>query len=364
MSLASPDWMTCAGCRYAGAPEPNVREGLYAAREALWAVDARRRQLGWAQQRIGAGARSGGGIGCLFAILVAPFAGCGSLMFFGLRKGNSEDVGQAAFFLGPAIFILLVGGLISYALKKTRAKLEQACAAVPPAVPGAPPGCHVCGADLPAVDLSRQAVVRCKYCQADNVIRPDVMQGAVMAGVYAADSLLAQVNAHAKALVKHRRHSSWLLAALALVAPVASCAGFVAVAAVAPEAEPTDDLVLYRAEDGACVARRGPTNADGTQIFYHSRDWVSFPPGDLPTFRAKKLVGLRGKASDGQTGKVKSVARNAFMGGETARFEDGGLWFGVDSLCFDEPPEGFEVLDPAESSKALPSSSAKPKSPP
>lgn len=296
----------------------------------------------------------------MFAVLVAPFAGCGSLLFFSSRKGNSEDVGQAAFFLGPAIFIVVVGGLIMYALKRTRARVEQACAAVPPAVPGAPPGCHVCGADLPAVDLSRQAVVRCKYCQADNVIRPEVMQGAVMAGVYAADSLLAQVNAHAKALVKHRRHSSWLLAALALVAPVASCAGFVAVAAVAPEAEPTDDLVLVRTDAGPCVARRGPTDPDGAQMFYHGLEWVKFPPGDLPTFRAQKLVGLRGKASDGQKGKVKSVTRNAFMGGETARFDGGGLWFGVDSICFDEAPDGFEVVEPIESSKS--SASAAPKS--
>ncbi len=348
--------MTCAACRFAGAPEPRVREGLHAARHALWSVDASRRQLGWAQHRIGAGAKSGGGLGCLFAVIFVPFAGCGGLFFAGARTGDASDVGVAALFLGPAVFMLIVGLGIVEALKKTRQKLEQACTAVPPAVPGAPPGCHVCGADLPEADLTRQSVIRCRYCHADNVVRQDLLRFAAGLGVQATHSLIAQVQEHALALVKHRKRSSVLLAALALLAPFAGCVGFGGVALLAPDVEPTAEYILLKTEQGACVARDEGKRKDGTRTFklgQRSPLWIPdgsvvIPKGELSTFRAGKLVGHEAKSS-ARKGRVTRAVRNAFVGLEHVYLNDKPeISLNPEELCFDEAPDGLEILETFE----------------
>jgi len=374
VSLESPDAMACSACGYRGPPAPNVRQGLYEARQALFGIDARRRQLGWVQQRVGAGAKSSGGVGCIFAALLVPFGGCGGCLFALTAEGETSDIGTAIILLGPAFFIVLVGGIILRELRRTRKRVEDACAAVPPAVPGAPLGCHVCGADLPQVDLSRAGVVRCRFCSADNVVRSDILQRAAAVGAQAAGTLLEQVRQHALGLARHQQRSARLLGSLVLLAPFSACVTLVAATVVSPSGEPTERYTLIRDDVGVCVARKQVDATTGS-IFIVSTSSAGSRKGDYltfkdppETFRATKLVGLRGR-TETKSGKIVGAKRNLVLGVEHVTLDDDlKSDVPVDALCFEEAPDGFEVVDPppagaapAASTSPAPSTSGAPK---
>jgi hypothetical protein len=353
VSLYTPDVMACPSCRYAGPPPPATRQGLIAAAQVLASIDVRRRQLGWAQQRVGAGARTGGGVGCFFAVLLAPFVGCGGCLYAATRTGGLGDVGIAVFFLGPAAVMIVAGLVILRELEKTRRQTELACAAVPPAVPGAAHGCHVCGADLQAFDLSRQAVVRCRFCAADNVVRADVLGRAASLAAAAADDVLTQARAHAMALVKQRGRASVLLALLALLAPFASCVGLASASCWSPSVEPTNDYVLVRTEQGACIGEVQPLREHAPrQVIIGSNSPAGalpkFPlPEGAPTFRARALVGHVLVAGAGRRAKAARVERSGFLGTEDVFLEDKpeiGGWPG--DYCVEDPGDDFTLIDP------------------
>lgn len=345
--------MACAACRYTGPPEPRVRQELHAARSALWAADARRRQLGWTQQRLGVGARSGGGLGCLLALVLVPFASCGGLVF-GVNAGSGlADVGTAILFLGPTVFTLAAGAIILRAVKKAQLEVESACAAVPPSIPGAPLGCHVCGADLPAADLSRVAVLRCRYCSADNIVRNDVLQAAVARGIRTTEALIHQVGRHAVALYHHKRRSTALVIALLLIAPFASLLAGISAFVFSPTVEPTERYVLIRTSVGFCVSKQLYKNAEGriTLVFgarspHADRTKDVHFDRKVPSFRASDLVGAKGKTLD-REGTVARADRNAFLGVESVYFDEPtSVPASPEDLCFAELPEGLTAVDP------------------
>lgn len=65
-----------------------------------------------------------------------------------------------------SIFVFGIGAVML--VRGALLRLEEACAAVPPAAPGESATCHVCGAPLTTVGES--GVARCGFCQADNVV--------------------------------------------------------------------------------------------------------------------------------------------------------------------------------------------------
>lgn len=114
VSLAHTDELRCASCGFRGRPTPEVAEELMMASSALAPLDARHRQLTESQKRAVTG------------ILWRLF----------------------------------------------RRRLLRGLAAVRPMSAGLPPGCRVCGEDLaPYAD----AVARCHYCAADNLVSPTAM---------------------------------------------------------------------------------------------------------------------------------------------------------------------------------------------
>ncbi len=348
VSLATPDWMGCASCRYAGPPAPQVRQELLAAREVLWRGDARRRQLGWTQQRLGAGAR--GGPGCLLAVVVVPFASCGGFSFFASMRGDVTDVVTFVLFLGPALFALIAGLFIVREVKKTRAVVETSCVAVPPAVAGGALGCHVCGADLPQADLSRTAVVRCRYCAADNVVRTEAVSAAVAQGIRATEALMAQVQRHAVALYHLNRRSSRLLLALVLVAPIAAFITLLAITIFSPTVEPTAKYVLFETDAGPCLAELQRA-ADGKVTYSFGFDspssnrgrWIHVDDTRRPTFRAGALVGAKAH-SRSRSGKVVRVERSQLLGAESAILDGQGTTPAPSDLCLDEVPDDLTAV--------------------
>ncbi len=317
-------------------------------------MDVERRQLGWAQRRVGAGAAGGARTtGCLFAVLFAPVAGCGGLLFGFGRSGGIADIGAAAVTLGPALFMLVGGALILRGIGATRRAAEIACAAVPPSVPGGAAGCHVCGADLVHVDLSRQAVVRCRYCAADNVVGREALARAAAVAAAATATLLAQVSAHAALLAGHRRRAAVLLAALVGLAPFAGCAAYLGATVVSPEGSARDEYVLARTKSGACVARFVTEDADGARRFSigalsdGDRGGFWLDPSDLKgakPFRARDLVGRTVRAR-GEQAAVERVYRRSFTGTERAVLTD-GREASVDDLCLPVAPDDLPIVVP------------------
>lgn len=116
VSLARTDEMHCGACGFRGRPTPEVAQELMMASSALAPLDARHRQLTESQKR-----------------------SVNGFFFRFFRRG-------------------LLRGL----------------AAVRPLGPGDKPGCRVCGEDLDP--NAPNALARCHYCAADNLVSPFAME--------------------------------------------------------------------------------------------------------------------------------------------------------------------------------------------
>ncbi|HJL17251.1 MAG TPA: hypothetical protein RMH99_16410 [Sandaracinaceae bacterium LLY-WYZ-13_1] len=170
--VATPEVYACRSCGYRGTPSPDVAQRLAQARQLLFGLDARHRQLGGIQRRLLRSARrspwrvAGYFVGGL--LLMAPCVGCALL--FGLTPHPSYTLALSCG--APPLFLGVVGlGVVVVSFRRRRS-LERACSATPPAVEGEPARCHVCGGPLPSGSLRSRGIVRCEYCQADNLVDP------------------------------------------------------------------------------------------------------------------------------------------------------------------------------------------------
>lgn len=332
VSLETPTVVDCAACGTKGTPSEAITADLIAAQQALTAMDATRRQLGWAQHRL---TTTSAGAGTLFAIVLLPFAGCGGAMFAVGRTGTAKDVGLTAFSLLPAVIMMAAGAVLFRNLTKATRQAQLACAAAPPSVPGGALGCHVCGADLPAIDLARSALSRCRFCEADNVVSADVMKNAAAHDAQKAEPVLEQVRRHGEALVLHQARAKQLLTKLALVAPLVGFMTAVVLGLASPTAAPVDDYVLVRTEKGLCVARvEERRSKPGKKLVFHQQSpaWLIAGISERHiaeagvTFKATQLVGHRMRTTK-EKGVVGSASRIAFLGIENVdlRQEDASI---------------------------------------
>jgi hypothetical protein len=170
-ALAEPDGFRCDACGATGRHPPEVASQLRGAQALLSRTDAASRQLG-AMQRFSLRA-SGALIGVylfLFVLALVPAgcsAGCAVVQSVGGTPAGTLMMG-----VWPAI--LLVGGVLGLlSMVRTRRRLREATAAIPPAAPGAPARCRVCGG--PLEPRATDVIVRCGYCAADCVVTKGVL---------------------------------------------------------------------------------------------------------------------------------------------------------------------------------------------
>lgn len=170
LSLARPGQLRCPACGYDGPPPPEVREQLAQAAALLSQVELGRRQLSRSQRRALTSAWAGT-VGYLlsFGVLLLPLAGCLACGVSAAREGEDTNWWMLTVCSAPTILLSLTGILGLLFIVERRRRLEEACAAIPPLHPGQAARCHVCGGDL-AQEHGTDAIVRCDYCAADNLV--------------------------------------------------------------------------------------------------------------------------------------------------------------------------------------------------
>jgi hypothetical protein len=171
--------MACAACGFHGPPPHDVSSALRAAGAMLRGLDVRRRQLSDAQRAavLRADARRGRYlvVWLVVSVLYGGCAGCGGTM---IELGDRGTKMIGSLFTVPFVLMLVTGGLCLVWLSRSGNAIRLACAAIPPAAPGEPAACRVCGA--PVVVPGGAAFARCGYCAADNLVEPralDLVRG-------------------------------------------------------------------------------------------------------------------------------------------------------------------------------------------
>lgn len=346
LSLATPDRVTCGSCGFAGAAPPDVRQRLAAAGQILHSIHARERQLTGQQQRA-LGSSRGAAIGYWLttAIVGVPLLACGALGSLWALGGKQTSFAGAAISLAPLVLFVLAAVLGQRWVQKRYAALRIACAAIPPAAPGQPAGCHVCGAPLAQ---GTTAIARCGHCAADNVVAPDALAAAAASRATAVSDFEGSVRREATLARTVAKQATFAILASAIGAPFFTVVMFLVVAAVLSQIEGPLDLTyrygVVQTDAGNCVARVYP-RTDGKWLL----GWGSRPPAgkpsievrdtasDIPPLTANDLTGKRVRAGAGDrppAGVIERVHGN-WLAGNGAVIA-GSTW-PLEGLCLADP---------------------------
>lgn len=315
VSLVQPDRMSCRHCGYGGAPPPDVQAHLSAAARALHHIDVRRRQLTALQRRTLLSAGLGKALFLVVLVLLTlPFGTCAMTC---TRMSDSVQTWAVVLLgFGPLAIVLAAGALGVWLIGRRRRQLEDACVAAPPLAPGEPAGCRVCGADL--VVGADRGIVRCPYCQADNIVSPEAMARRASSSATATGVFEQQVRQQAASLHLVTGTATFIVLLAALAAPFVVVVVALVVGSVLMKVEgPADETVDYafadtesgrcvgelvRASGGGLVIRLGKLPQGGGDPAHRAAD-----PASLPRVRASGLVGLHVHGSGGRPGTVKRV---------------------------------------------------------
>lgn len=196
--------------------------------------------------------------------------------------------------------LALVGGLGAMALwqlRRMRRALEASCAALPPGRDGEPAGCRVCGG--PVVPRGVATVARCPFCQADNLVAPEVVRAAAPARRAQVSDYAQEITAQAQALQLAGRSRALLwVAALPLCTCLCGCPNlFLGYRLGLAESETaTCEHVLVDTPEGLCVGER--------------RGELTIVNGAPTDGRAEPISGSRGmpRVRERGTGRAGQVA--------------------------------------------------------
>lgn len=307
--------MRCPGCGYLGPPPAEALRPLHHVARVLAGIDQRERQLTAAQRRTLLLGRSGSGCFVVLALLLgAPFACLTLLTLFTLLGGRGE-LSDAVVGLVPLLAFLSAVLVLGLWAKVSRAALERAAVAFPPAAPGEPASCHTCGGPVP---VGAEPLVRCAYCGADNLVEARALQRAGSRRDLILDAWEVDIEREARATASTNRLATALLVPAAIFFPVG--AFLVGVAVLMSIERPAVESVEYvehtTAAGQPCIARLLRDGAGGRI------DWDYSPPAGEKnesqpappqprTFRASSVVGRELVANrNQQMGRVVRVFTN------------------------------------------------------
>lgn len=255
-ALATPERLSCPYCGHLGEPDEAQRARLEEAADLLAGIDRQARQLTAAQRR---GLRSGGAwmaaYAALLVTLAAPFALVGIIAAIVLVLFDGRfNPALTATLCAPLAVVACVAALGMVALVRRRRALFRACAAVPPVREGEPAFCRVCAGPVEV----KGRVVRCGYCDADNLVDPELMRRFGHREVGDLDQLRRHVESHARRLSRTGATVSVLAMLLVLAAPFVSV-GWMLLASVGLRwlELPADPTIRYGLEDGCFVEGGG-----------------------------------------------------------------------------------------------------------
>ncbi|XXX76822.1 hypothetical protein WMF30_55150 [Sorangium sp. So ce134] len=269
VSLASPDLMACAACHYRGPPPVEAAQGLRAAAHVVFQADARRRQLSDALRRmLITASRRHARLLVVFSLASVPITALAALILLGVwispdPEGNLVTGGMVvAAWLGT----VGTGAAVLALMRRRQRRIEEACAARPPAAPGEPAACHVCGAPLGGGD---GAIARCGFCAADNLVAPAVLERVRARQVVILQSFEQAVSAELASFGRATSGAAAAVVATAVVVPIAAFVLAVAAVLVGESRRlPIDASVSYAAVStplGQCIGKI-TTTKDGSAV--------------------------------------------------------------------------------------------------
>jgi hypothetical protein len=299
---------------------------LVAAGQMLFHANVRERQLSFAQQRtLAAGGSQNLAFFIVLGISALPTL-CMAIAQVGITIDEVHDdaLFGGVFLITPFFAVVGVGLAIWSWMRNRRKKLEDACSASPPAAPGEPCSCHVCGGPLQTAQAS--AVARCGHCGADNVVSASAIARAthrqhhILQGYE--DHLrreLLTVNQVANKAIGLSFASSLLLPPATLVLLILVVLPLVIIKV---EADPDVLYVTKQLERGECLGKVTPKRGAGRgfKLSFGAAKGAEEQFVDAPTIKgmrqlhAKDLVGKKMVTKNDEEGVVDSVDADVITG--------------------------------------------------
>lgn len=250
---------------------------MHAAAHMLHQTEARKRQIQGLSRALVSSGR--GVMGCTLAltIVLTLFFGLPCLFLLvlvlpGLLEGWLEKASWLIAIL-PVPLSIFVGGVAASSLvRRAVRRVEAAAAAIPPANPGEPACCHVCGAPLST--HGTEAVVRCGFCHSDNVVTPRALALAKQRRDVVMDDYAAEIRRQGQGIAAFSLAGTLGWAALVLLTMFGSCGG----------ARLFDDyLETATLPEGAVIAKRDTSPSaialqNGTVYWFSGREVHWFSP--------------------------------------------------------------------------------------
>jgi DNA-directed RNA polymerase subunit RPC12/RpoP len=325
-SIASPTVLRCPACRFTGPMPAEAAHHLMAAGQMLFHANVRERQLSFAQQRTLA-ARGSQNLVFFLVLGVSAFPTmCMAIAQVGVTIDEVHDDWLAGcLFLVTPFFVVVGAGLALWSwMSKRRKQLEDACTASPPAAPGEPCGCHVCGAPLTTTHAS--AVTRCGHCGADNVVSAPALARATARRHYILQGYEEHLRRELLTVNQVANKATMLSFASALLLPPATLVLLILI--VLPLImikRPVDPDVLYvvkRLARGDCLGKVTPKRGAGRgfklsfgAVSGNEEQYIDAPSlSGMQKLHAQDLVGKRVVTKAGESGVVESVDADLITG--------------------------------------------------
>lgn len=348
----TPDRVSCRACRYDGPPKPEVVAQLRDAGARLGAASAHEaRQVGAVHA---AGVLSllhnRTRLHRLLWVLLLPFGLLGTCTVF----ATVIDDPNYTLALICAVPLLLFGAAMLFGSRYLDAqarKLATAIGAIPPATPGAPAQCHLCGASLPPA-TNESPIARCRHCGTDNVASPELLDDIVKRRRTTIGAFERDLAGQASNMAIRSASAVTLVFILGIAAPFAGCLGAFALESALDDVameQLASEYVFTTVHDRVCAALVTEKKRDGTWTLYspYGDTVIQSVPGAARYTRVdqKWFVRQRMQTSYGESatkGTVTAVRPHVLRPRRNQgrlRLENGKREMrALEGLCFIDPP--------------------------
>ena len=258
VTLANHEKITCDACGYSGPLSPETAERLRGVFGIIKGLGESERHLTKRQKKtLTSSARF-----YVAIVLITLFCGLPSLFWLGFSIlvviVRPQEVSGAILFGTPGVILLVVTLLCTYLVVRSRRALASSMVAAPPAREGEPATCRLCGAPLVT---GQEAVVRCGYCDTDNVVAAAYLTKATRGRAMAIEDFERETRRKISNLKWSTRLSGCALLFAVFGVPVPTFffmlfAGFMLLRIEGPLNE-VQRYALLETESGQCVASLG-----------------------------------------------------------------------------------------------------------
>ena len=176
----------------------------------------------------------------------------GAMLF---SAGGHSPAWLVAVAIGGPILMALVSAIISWRLVAQKRRLQHACSAIPPRVSGDPMRCHICGGPL---ESHEQGVIRCRFCQGDNLVDRRVLARVGKRLNYVLEGYRSAVRKEAYAMSGQSLAAAFLTAlaipGLMIGVPIALIATFVLLLQIERPPNSALQYEIVEVDDAHCLA--------------------------------------------------------------------------------------------------------------